>query len=248
MTNQNKVVNLPTATVAPITNVAMCSAAMTRAIERSGHLPGMVTLYGPSGWGKSTAAGYTANKLHCYYVECKSSWTRKALLIAILKEMGIQPAKTLYEMTDQVSEQLVLSGRPLIIDEMDHIVDKKATEIVRDIYEGSHAAILLVGEEQLPSKLKAWERFHGRMLEWIPAQPASIDDASHLARLYCGGVEISTDLLAKVHELSHGSVRRIAVNLDMIRAEAGKAGWMGVDLATWGTRAFYTGEAPKRRV
>jgi DNA transposition AAA+ family ATPase len=151
--------NSPAGTMAPLTNVGICLKALQRSLARPAHLPGMVCFYGPSGWGKSTAAAYVTNKLNAYYIECKSSWTRKAILNAILSEMGIMPENTIYQMADQVYEQLAISGRPLIIDEMDYMVSKGAVEIIRDIYEGSKAAILLIGEERLPKKLERWERF-----------------------------------------------------------------------------------------
>lgn len=237
-------------TIAPLANVSLCTRALERAINRPAHLPGMVTFYGPSGWGKSFSAAYTANRFRAYYVECKSSWTRKALLIAILKSMGIVPATNIYEMTEQISEQLALSGRPLIVDEMDHIVEKKAVEILRDIYEGSNAAILMIGEEKLPSKLKAWERFHNRMLDWIPAQPADLEDTGLLAKLYSPDVQIDDDLLQVIQQKAKGCVRRICVNLELVRRSALDVGCNEIDLAAWRSaqRELYTGEAPKRRV
>ncbi len=164
MTHQPAPVNLGGQTTAPLQNVALCNTAMERALHRPGHLPGLVAFYGPSGWGKSTAAAYVADRHRAYYVECKSTWTKKALLLAILTEMGVAPAHL-----PDGRPQLVLSQRPLIIDEMDHIVSKKAVEVIRDIYEGSNAAILLIGEETMPAKLREWERFHNRMLSSGPA-------------------------------------------------------------------------------
>ncbi len=232
--------------VALITNVAVCNQALTAVMEREPHLPSMAVFYGPAGYGKSMAASFVANTHRAYYVECKSSWTRKALLLAILKEMGIQPAKAIYEMTEQVSEQLVLSSRPLIIDEVDHIVKKKAVEIIRDIYEGSHAPILLIGEEQLPHNLLKWERFHSRIMEFAPAQAVSLDDTKKLMSLYCEGIKIADGLLNKVLELSHGSVRRVCVNLTRIKAEAKRQGLQLIDLEAWGDKELYTGMAPCR--
>lgn len=234
-------------TIAPLENVSRCAAALERAMHRPGHLPGLTAFYGPSGWGKTIAATYAANKHRAYYVEAKSSWTRKALLAAILTEMGIDPGKTLYDMTDQVSEQLVRSNRPLIIDEFDHLVQAGTVEIVRDIHEGSSAAILLIGEEQLSAKLKRWPRFHNRMLSWVPAQPAALEDAKHLRRLYVDEVEIRDDLLARITELSRGAARLICVNLDRVQQEALKERWKAVGLKEWGNRDLYTGDAPARK-
>lgn len=237
-----------TPTTAPLKNVALLNKALEHAIKRPSHLPGMVVCYGPSGYGKSFAAAYAANRHRAYYVECKSTWTRKALFMAILKEMGTKPAKTLSEMVDQIAEQLVLSGRPLIIDEMDHIVEHKAVEAVRDIYEGSMAPILLIGEEHFPNKLRAWERFHNRILDWQPAQPCDLDDCRHLARMYAGDVKIDDSLLQRILTASHGAARRICVNIERVRQHALGNGLDIIGADAWGKRELYTGDAPARRV
>jgi len=236
------------ATTAPLTNVSMCSKALLRAVDRPSHLPGFVCFYGPSGWGKSKAASYVANTQDAYYIQCMETWTRKAVLLAILKVMGIPPQKAMYEMVEQICHQLSASGRPLIVDEFDHIVKREAVEMIRDIYEGSQAAILLIGEELLPNKLQRWERFHGRVLDWIAAQPADFDDCQHLARLYVQDLEIGADLLQAIHKSSHGSVRRIIVNLGLVQEHAAGLGLRSIDLAEWGTRKFFTGESPKARI
>ena len=119
---------------------------------------------------------------------------------------------------------------------------------MRDLYESSQAPILMIGEEGLPAKLKKWERMHGRVLAWVPAQPVTLEDAHKLRPLYCQNVDVSEDLLAKLVELSHGSVRRVCVNLERIQEEALVQGLDSIDLAVWGKRELYTGEAPKRRV
>ena len=119
-------------------------------------------------------------------------------------------------------------------------------EVVRDIYESSQGTILLVGEEQLPQKLKKWERVHGRMLDWVQAQPASIGDARHLSKLYCRGIDVTDDLLAALHAASGGSARRICVNLDRVREKAEMAGISKIGIAEFGSD-FFTGNPPPRR-
>lgn len=235
-------------TTAPLKNVALCTSALEQAMERPQHLPGLVAFYGPSGWGKTVSATYANNKFRAYYVAVKESWTRAAFLKAVLKEMGETPERTNYEMVDQVSEQLALSGKPLIIDEMDHVVNRNMVELIRDIYEGSNAAILMIGEEHLEKNLRRWERFHNRVLDWVPAQPTDMMDIQHLARLYCKGVKVTDDLLAHLLRQNKGITRRICVNLERFRRFALAEGLTTLDLNTWGDRDIYTGTAPKRRV
>lgn len=236
-----------TSTIAPLKNVALANALIERSMNRAPHLPGMVVLSGPSGWGKSFAATYAANKHRAYYIECRSAWTKKAVLTAICREMGLQPAKTIYEMVEQVGEQLSVADRPLIIDEMDHLVDKSAVEIVRDIYEVSQGAILLIGEEQFPAKLQRWERFHNRVLEFGLAQPCDVADTGHLARLYVPGVTIAPELLERLTRETKGVARRICVNLDAIRELAEAHALSDFSVEDWGPRHFSTGAPPVRR-
>lgn len=233
---------------APLKNVALAVRALERAMTRPQHLPGMVCFYGPSGFGKSVAAAYAANKHRAHYIECKSTWTKKAILTAIAREMGLVPAPTMYDLTDQISAQLVETDRPLIIDEMDHIVRREAVEIIRDIYEGSKVAILLIGEENLPNNLKKSERFHGRVLDFIPAQAADASDARVLAKFYCHKVKIADDLLSEVAKRAKGSIRRICVNLARIEEETHAAGKTETDLSEWNAsgKGFWTGEAVVR--
>lgn len=235
--------------VAPLTNVSLCNKALIRAKDRPMHLPGFVCFYGPAGWGKSVAASWVRSEHNAYYIQCCESWTKKAFLWNMLKAMGIVQKKTIWEMVSQICEQLANSGRPLIIDELDKLVEKKGVEIVRDIYEGSgFSAILLIGEEKLPQKLQRWERFHSRVLDWVQAQPADFDDCQYLADFYSSNITITEDVLKKLHAASKGSARRIVVNIELVRDIASEIGLTTVDAATWGDRKFHTGEAPPTRV
>jgi hypothetical protein len=111
-------------------------------------------------------------------VQLRSAWSRKTLLEKILFEMGIKPGGTIPALLDQICEQLAASRRPLILDEFDYCADKHGMiELVRDIYEGSQSSLLLVGEE-LPHKLKRFERFHGACCPGPPPPSASPTAAS----------------------------------------------------------------------
>lgn len=231
---------------APLANVALLLGALDKLTKRPDHLPGIGVFYGPSGYGKSTAAAVGCVRHRCYYVQARSSWTKKAAHQAILKVMGIMPGKTMAEMSDQVAEQLASSKRPLVVDEADYLVDKGSIEIIRDIYEASLAPILIIGEERLPYKLKKYERFHGRVLAWVPAQPASLDDALALRDLYATCAAVADDMMELIHAQADGSVRRIVVNLELAQDTAKTLGLNAMDAAAWGGRALYTGDAPSR--
>ena len=238
--------------IANINNLSLVAIAMERLINRPDGLPGLGVLYGPSGYGKTTATVAVANSTQAYYVQLRSAWSKKTLLEKICFEMGIPAAKTTAANLDLICEQLAASQQPLILDEADYLVAKAGmVELVRDIYEGSQSPIMLVGEEMLPNKLKKYERFHGRVLNWLPAQPVSAGDAALLAQAYAPDVAIGADVLAHIVDIAHGSVRRVTVNLVNLAEAAAVVGVDTLDMA--GLKRlpgfeFYRGESPKRGV
>jgi DNA transposition AAA+ family ATPase len=245
MTENNLIVN---GGVVNLQNVGIIVSAFTKLKNKASYLPGLAVVHGPSGYGKTVAATYAANKYQAYYISCKSTWTKKAMLLAIAKEMSICPSKTMYEIVDQIAEQLVLSGRMLIIDEFDYAVDKNMVDVIRDIYQASEAPIILIGEEKLPKKLEKFERFHNRILSWIPAEPANFEDAQKLRDFYCDKVRVDDELLKKVLNVVDGRIRRICVNLSYIQDEALNNGKSEATIEWWGNRKFFTGSAPVRRL
>lgn len=234
--------------IVPLTNVGLLASAIERAMMRPQGLPGLVVKYGPSGMGKSVAAAWAANQHRAYYVECRDTWSKKAFLLAILREMGIAPQRTLSEMVDQVAEQIGRSGRPLLIDDVQYLLDKSVANILTDIYNASQGTIVLIGEERVPASLAKLERLHNRVLEWVPAQPATLADMQQLAVASYPNLRIADDLLDSLRHQVRGCLRRVAVNLYRVHSEAQALCLDSIDLAQWGKRGWFTGEAPARRV
>ncbi|BBF84412.1 DNA transposition protein [Aquitalea magnusonii] len=240
----------PANQTADITNVDLMHATTLRLLGRPAGSDGMAVLYGPSGFGKTQAATQAYLRHNGYFVRMSDQWTCKTFLQKILIEMDIQPEKTGAAMLDQVAQQLSASSRPLIIDEADYAADKpRLVQLIRDIHDNSYkASIILVGEEALPQKLAKWERFHSRVLDWVPAQPVSLDDARKLVPIYSEDMPVADDLLQLLVDEARGSVRRVGNNLNLIREEGLSEGWDVATLANWGNRTLYTGKAPTRRL
>jgi DNA transposition AAA+ family ATPase len=234
-------------TIAALGNVHALTELVERLRACPATLPRLGVFHGNSGFGKTTAAIYAANVFGAAHVQCKSYWTKKTLTEAILAELGATPGKTISTQVDQICERLAVGDLPLIVDEADFLVSGRKIEIVRDIYEGSGAPVVLIGEELLPQKLTAWERVHGRVLSWVAAMPAAASDVDHLCPIYARGIEIGPDMRRKLLKVSNGSIRRICVNLNRIAEFARTRGLAAVDLDIWGDEGFYTGEAPRPR-
>jgi DNA transposition AAA+ family ATPase len=234
--------------IAPLRNVLLLRKVTEQLMHRTANLPGIGVFYGKAGLGKSQACAAAAAAYRAIYIEVRSWYTKKSFLEAILAEMGIEPERTTARMAEQICGQLMRSPQLVILDEGDRLVQRGLFELVRDIYEGSKTPILLVGEERFPANLgRVSERFYDRVLAWQPAERADMEDARKLARLYSPDVEIKDDLVGALLKASRGVARKISVNIANARLEAQKAGKRVIDLATWGDRPFFTGDAPVRR-
>lgn len=237
----------PIGTIAPLSNVALFTELLERVTARHRNLPGMGAWYGWSGLGKTVSATYGAQRFRAYYIEVGSSWSQSKFCKSLLTELGMAARGTIAEMVEAIITMLAETNRPLIIDEFDHVVRRGFVEVVREIHDKSGAPIILIGEEYLPDKLKIFERFHNRVLDWVPAQTCDIADVAELARIYAPNLDIAPDLATFILTKSEKRARRISVNIDRVREQAVLNGWSSVDLKAWGDRPLFTGMAPVRR-
>lgn len=231
-------------------NVAAFMVMTQRVIDRDPHLPGIVVCSGHSGLGKTYASIYAQNKTRAARIEVGDSWTRRSMLIALLRELGVhvRGRATVSDMAEQAINALGDDpSRPLIVDEADKLVDKGMIELVRELHEHSGAPVVLIGEERLPTKLVSVERMHNRVLDWMQAQPCDAEDTKLLAGAFAPGLVIADDLLDAIRQQSDGRARRIVVNVYRVAEFGRTAGKKTIDLSMWGRQKFFTSEPPAAR-
>lgn len=234
---------------APLTNMSLAVETLYDCIEEGADSSTRLgILYGNSGYGKTVAAAFAAARSGASYILAKSLWTQRPLLFALAEELGImRPRRTAAELLDQIIDELNRAPRPLIIDEMDHLVKKQCVEIIRDIHDGTGIPIMMIGEENLPAKLKEWDRFDNRVLVATPAQPATTDDGLLLRDHYGLAGIVADDLAIYFTERCRGVTRRIVNNLKKAGKAAATEGVDHIDRAWWGNRPVSTGDVPTRR-
>jgi DNA transposition AAA+ family ATPase len=234
--------------LAPLKNVSGFMVLVSRLQNRGPHLPNLGVMYGPSGLGKSYASIFAQNKTRAVRVEVGESWNRRTFVLAILQELGCPDLRGVT--ADLVRRAIGLlslySDRPLIIDEADKLVDKGLIEIVREVGEASQVPVVLIGEENLPSKLMRVERVHNRVLDWYAAQPCDSADCRLLAGIFLTGVAISDELLEQVRIKGDGRARRIVVSLSAMAEFARNRGLKTLDSRSYEGQLF-TGETPRAR-
>jgi hypothetical protein len=234
---------------APLKNVAAFATLLAKMVERDPDLPGLAVFYGRSGWGKTLSAVYGANRYRATYIECGQYTTARTLLTMILAELGVQKPRGPIEVLKDSAIEIMAGDpkRPLIVDEAHFIAAKRFVDLLREISDKSGVAVILIGEEKLPTSLEQFERVHNRVLEWLPATPCDAEDFAHLVKSRCPEVKVSGDLAAAILEQTKGNTRRIVVNLVRVR-ELGQV--LGKDIITLadfgGPSAITDGRAPRR--
>jgi SpoVK/Ycf46/Vps4 family AAA+-type ATPase len=230
-------------------NMALAASTMASAINASEGVPRMVLFYGPSGYGKTIACSHVAAVTDAAYVLARSVWTAKTFLEALAREVGITLVKkTASEIMDQIVDAITQRPCPIIIDEMDHLVKKQSVDMIRDIYDATSMPIMMVGEENLPSKLKEWDRFDNRILRAEAAAPSTLEDGRLLRDLYVRTVKMDDDLVDLFTAECGGVTRRIVANLqEAQRIAIDDLGVMQINRNDWGNRAIMTGKLPGPR-
>lgn len=243
-----KPVNPGFGSVAPLKNVAECLSVATTIIERPPGVDGLGLFYGPSGYGKSKASQYVQNKYKALYIEVFEFWTKKVFAESILAELGVEkPKGSFADLMRQILRLLQDDpNRLLIIDEADKLIDKHMIEYVRDIYKGARIPVLLVGEEKLPDKLKAYERCENRVTAFGMANPSDLADAQQLVRIYHPRLTVADDLLAHIVKETNGVTSRVVTTLAGVGQFAKARQLSEINLEQYqGT--IFTGRAPRRR-
>lgn len=249
MTEPGWAIRNPAAPPAQLTNMRLAMQAMVQIHEAPAGVPRIGLFYGFSGYGKTVAAAHVASYMDALFVTASPVWTQRAMLEAIGRELGIaRLERSAPRLLTQITDTLASDPRPLIIDETDFIVDRDWIEIIRAIHDATRVAVMLIGEESLPAKLKKRERFDNRILVAMPAEPATFEDAVLLRTHYCPSVAIADDLVSAIVEACDGVTRRIVVNLQAAQAKALQDGRDAIDLATWGNAPFMTGQVQTRRI
>lgn len=233
--------------IVPVSNVARLSAASEALLNREPGMPGMGLIHGHTGLGKTTAVTWLITRNNGVYVRALSTTTPSSLLRTIARELDLEPRHSNVETVEAIVQRLAETGRPLFVDEADYLVtSSKLVETLRDIHDLATVPVVLIGMAGIQRKIKSREQLTGRIAQWVEFQPATMADLTLLAQQLMD-VPVDTDLLQRLHEVCHGSMRLCVVGLSHIEAHAKAKGLDTIGLADWpNNKAFFFGDAPRR--
>lgn len=234
--------------LAPIKNIDRINTAYGNLADG-----GMGLVYGHPGYGKTWGSCAIYVREQGLLVTARPGWTQKALLKALLKEMGRTEFKGHTSNADlmelAVSELLRLqeSGqlKPIFVDEADHLFgDRRCFETLRVLHDEAQAIVMAIGMSGVPgevgidAKVKRYPQFADRIAEWIEFAPLDQDDLRLVAQ-YCTEVTIADDLLQRLFEECKGNLRQARLGLARIERLAKTNRANAIDLKQWGSKEFF---------
>ena len=220
-------------------NIVSLSSNYQESQQREPGIPRMGLMYGPTGFGKTTAAAWLVNRENGIYVRAVSLWSPTTMLMAILAELAIAPPRFPAQMLHAIVEQMKLSQRPLFVDEADYLFHNPCmVDAARDIHDQAELPVWLIGSQKLEKQLAQRKIVAGRISQWVKFSPCDLEDTQRLAAELCP-VEVQADLLERLHQAAKGSIRLITVGLSRIEALAKMQRWNTINAQQWSDRAFF---------
>lgn len=236
--------------IVPVKNVARLRAAGDALIQRAIGLPGIGLIWGPTGYGKTTATTWFVNQCHGVYIRALEAWSPKTMLRNLARELDIDGLRMNNgELVEAIVQRLSESGRPIFIDEADYVVEsKRLTNTLRDIHDLSTAPIVLIGMHGIEKRIRNNEQFTGRIAQWVSFEGLDAEDARLLAD-QLAEVTIRDDLLTELHNAASpkggnggAETRRLVVGLSNIEGYARFRGMDTIASSDWPKgRDFFLG-------
>jgi DNA transposition AAA+ family ATPase len=235
--------------IVPIKNVMRLKAAGDALIRRAPGLPGIGLIWGPTGYGKTTATTWFVNQCHGVYVRAISQWSPKSMLGSLARELDIDGKRfNNGELVEAIVQQLSESGRPIFIDEADYVVERKTlTDTLRDVHDLSTVPVVLIGMHGIEKRIRGNEQFTGRIAQWVGFAGLDEEDARLLAEQLVE-IRVGADLLSDLYKEASpkggtgAEARRLVVGLDNIEGYARSRGLATIKLADWPEgRSYFLG-------
>lgn len=226
-----------------LTRLAVAAESLT---SRAPGTPGIGLIWGRSGFGKTTATAWLANKTGAIYLRAWPTWTPTSMLAAIMVELKMTPLARIAPMIRAIVNGLSAAGRAIFIDEADFLAEKPLLlDTLRSLHDVSSVPLILIGMQNFQRRIAHREQFVGRISQWVEFAGADLDDARLLARDLCE-VKVSDDLVAALHKSSGGSMRALMIGLATMENYARKKRLEKVTAAEWANRGFTLSEPPRR--
>ncbi len=199
-------------------NVELATHELSELLNRSkSDVPGMAVFFGRPGLGKTTWAKHLVSKNdNCFYFRLKAADTTKSFLTRLLALLTIGNYKlrdktNIYTLYEEI-EEILLANPDFVIffDEIDLAFDRsyRVLKILRDLADITHASFVLIGMENIKSKIKSYSNhYYDRCYFFFEFDVASVPETKELISQKLN-IEATDPIAKSVWSKSHGTLRK----------------------------------------
>lgn len=193
-----------------ISNYERFRTGLTAVENRGAAEASMLLVTGEAGYGKSQTVDHWAVATGAAYLRAKVEWTPHYFMAELADTLKIDQRGRAKDLFGRVAGVLGGQQISLVIDEIEHCLQKGAhvLEAIRDLSDLTEVTVVLVGMEQVETKIRRYAQISSRIATVVTFQAATLDDVAELCRALAE-VEIAPDLVAEIHRQSGGRVREI---------------------------------------
>ena len=124
-------------------NVKNFVSLMEEVKQLPNNIPKIILVYGEYGLGKSETIKWWTFKNDCIYVRANQGMTSRWLLSEIAEELGEEPFWHIQETFNLIEKKLKENPKPIIIDEVDYLLERNTIETLRDLYDTTSCPLVL---------------------------------------------------------------------------------------------------------
>ena len=205
-------------------NVSRFVSAMEVLSDTEKGQPGLGVVWGRAGRGKTITSQWYAAENDSAYLRVLQDWTPAAMMRVLCREVHGARPRFLETAKGLVIETLEREPRIVFVDEADRL-RPGLIEHLRDVHDLSGAPVVLIGEENLFTRLEAHRRLWSRVTRRVHFGEVTPDDAALFA-LESAGLRLDKAAARRVAKAAEGDFRlvyRIVQELEQMAKASGKS-------------------------
>lgn len=214
----------------PTENYKRLREAERLVAHRGAREASLVLIRGVYGIGKSELTERWATDSGYIFVRAMETWSKRTVLDEIAERMGLATDGRASEVQKRIISQLATSLTPIIVDEADHLVDRRSAaklEVLRDITDVTGTMCFLVGMEYFPAVVFRYGHIASRVARVVELDPLTLADVD-AAVAAKSDVPIDPDVIPMIHQQARGRMRLVLGAIAQLEQWAATNGWTRV--------------------
>lgn len=218
-----------------VSNYKRFRAGITQIEARGAMEASMLLVTGPAGRGKTSTVDQWASEANAIFLRAPVNWSPHKLELDLADVLGIDTNQRSRDLFAKIIREFARQQTPIVIDEVQNALANGAAclEHIRDISDLAEMPVVLIGMEDIKTKLARHMQIASRIGAVVEFQPITQDDCTLICR-DLAEVRIAPEVVAEVHAQCDGRMR-LALNalaaIEQLAKRNGKTEVVAADIA-----------------